>query len=209
MSDFGTLRIAPTGPPGSLRRSLLIDEVEALVSSRDVVRALDLHDGDTVDESQLLASVSAEEPTWAQQRAYRLLNYRERSVAELSDRLSDDGYTKDTVSAVVSRLADLGLVDDSRFAATFVRSKASAGWGRSRIVRALRTAGVSDDLVQAALDEEYPDDDLPRMRAIARRSTVRTRKDADRLVSRLLRQGYDARQARQVANELLSEASED
>jgi len=55
--------------------------------------------------------------------AYRLLNYRERSVKELEDRLIRKGFTKEISTKVVADLKALGLVDDYKFARAFIEGR--------------------------------------------------------------------------------------
>ena len=59
----------------------------------------------------------------AWESALRLLNYRERSIQELTGRLQEKHYTPDTVTAVIRRLKELDLLDDIKFARLWARSR--------------------------------------------------------------------------------------
>lgn len=75
-------------------------------------------------------------------RATFLLDRRDYSSKELTDKLRADGYWSDVTTACLVRLRDLGLVNDARYADVFVRSKLYAGWGITKIERALTQRGV-------------------------------------------------------------------
>lgn len=88
----------------------------------------------------------------ARKRTERLINTRDRSSAELKDRLTRIGFTDEVVQHEVAAAVDAGLVDDQRFARLFIQGKTNRGWGQARIVSELRRFGI--DL---RLYEGYPE----------------------------------------------------
>ena len=68
----------------------------------------------------------------ARERVEQLVSRRDYSAEELGTRLRRDGYPGDVVERRVCRARESGVVDDARYAASFVRSKALAGWGRTK-----------------------------------------------------------------------------
>jgi regulatory protein len=114
---------------------------------------------------------------------------------ELSQRLLDNGYPAGVVDTVVDRFCEVELVDDARFASAWVRTRASAGYGRRRIARELAEKGVDESIAQAALDDELTDDEMSRARASLRGRQPRDAKDRERLVRRLVSRGFDFRTA--------------
>ena len=67
-----------------------------------------------------------------------------------------DGDT-DQASRMVDALAEDRYVDDARYAAAFAREKASLqGWGPIKIRFQLRSKGISDEVIAAALEEIEP-----------------------------------------------------
>src|ERR1700748_3229031 len=82
----------------------------------------------------------------------RLLTARARTRAELEGQLTKRGYPEDVSTRVLDRLADVGLIDDTDFAEQWVRSRrVNAGKGKRALAAELRTKGVDDDVVTAAL----------------------------------------------------------
>jgi regulatory protein len=60
-------------------------------------------------------------------------------------------------SGLVDSLAEDRYVDDARYASAFAREKASLqGWGPIKIRFQLRSKGVSDEVISAALEEVEP-----------------------------------------------------
>ncbi len=82
----------------------------------------------------------------------RLLTVRARTRAELSSRLAQRGYPDDVAQTVLRRLEAVGLVDDEDFADQWVRTRqAHAGKGKRALAAELRTKGVDDRVIAAAL----------------------------------------------------------
>ena len=100
------------------------------------------------------------------QKALRLLSLREHSRSELARKLDGLG-TPEEVAAILDRMSELGLQSDQRYAEVWVRSKA-ARFGTQRMRRELAQRGVSDAIIEAALDAETPASDLDRARAVWR-----------------------------------------
>lgn len=192
--------IETAGPDGRARR-LLFSQGEPRLTSASVVRSLGLEVTQSYDEQELAALLGAAEAEHARERALRLLGYRERAVGELRCRLIDDGYPPPVADAVAARFAELGFVDDARFAGMFARSRAAAGYGRSRVARELAGHGVDAATVCRALDECFGDtDELERARAALRGSVAADRKERDRLVRRLVTRGFSFSTALRAVN---------
>jgi regulatory protein len=86
--------------------------------------------------------------------AYRYINRRERSVAEVRARLERSEIPEAEIDAAIEELTQFGYLDDARYAAVFTQDKRNLeSWGNDRIARALRERGVSRDLIEAALAE--------------------------------------------------------
>ena len=83
----------------------------------------------------------------------RLLTARARTRAELEGQLAKRGYPYDVSKRVLDRLTQVGLIDDADFAEQWVRSRrANAGKGKRALAAELRTKGVDNDVITAALD---------------------------------------------------------
>src|SRR6476661_2606779 len=147
-----------------------------------------------------LTSKSAELSREEQARALclRLLTARARTRAELAGQLAKRGYPDDVSIQVLDRLAGVGLIDDTDFAEQWVRSRRmNAGKGKRALAAELRTKGVDNEVITAAL--AYIDAGAERGRAeqLVRDKLRREKlgdgddtKVARRLVGMLARRGY-------------------
>ena len=200
------VRIEDAGPDRKARRLVFDDDTPSRITSAAAVKELCLTADAAVDADALEDALAEVEPGLAKERALRLLGYRERSEVELAAKLGDSGYGEAIVAPIVARFRELGLVDDERFAGTFVRSRVAAGLGTRRIQRELAEKGVSTHVASAALDQDCPvEAQLSRARESLRGRTATDRKTRDRLVRWLVSRGYDL----STAIEAVAETSAD
>lgn len=86
--------------------------------------------------------------------ALRFLEVRSRSISEVRRRLRLAGYPADLIEGAVTRLVEIGFLDDAAFARAWVESRDRA---RPRGERALRLElgqkGVARDVTDTALEE--------------------------------------------------------
>jgi regulatory protein len=80
----------------------------------------------------------------------RFLEARSRSIAEVRRRLGDAGYRAELVDGAISRLIDLGVLDDEQFARLWIESRDRA---RPRGERALRQELALKGVDRATVDE--------------------------------------------------------
>ena len=84
------------------------------------------------------------------QVALTYLGRRERTVAEMRQRLERAGADEAAVEQVVGELREQSLLDDQRYATLFVQDKRNLeGWGRERIGRTLAERGIERELIAA------------------------------------------------------------
>jgi regulatory protein len=149
----------------------------------------------------------------AKDRALGLLGYRVRSRSELSSRLLRAGYSEEEVTAALDDLEAVGLVDDEQFAKDLATHELrSRGSGRRLAMASLRRAGVSSDLAERVLGEAAPAEEEDRAEDVARAKLRRFRGLDEvtayrRLLSYLLRRGYEGSVARAAAKRALASES--
>jgi regulatory protein len=147
----------------------------------------------------------------------RLLTARARTRAELAGQLTKRGYPDDVSALVLDRLADVGLVDDEDFAEQWVRSRrVHAGKGKRALAAELRTKGVDDEVIAAALDDIDASAERSRAEQLVADKLRRERltdgtddtKVARRLVGMLARRGYHQSMAFDVVKVALASERE-
>ena len=146
----------------------------------------------------------------------RLLTVRARTRAELAERLTKRGFPVDVSERVLDRLTTVGLVDDQDFAQQWVRSRhVNAGKGKRALVSELRTKGVDDEVITAALADVDSDAERVRAEQLVADKLRRERltdddepKLARRLVAMLARRGYGQSMAFDVVKVALANERE-
>lgn len=96
---------------------------------------------------------AVDDPAVVLEAAARFLEARSRSVQEVRRRLTGAGYQPDLVEGAISRLIELGMLDDSVFAQAWVESRDRARPRGERAIREeLRTKGIERALVDDVLE---------------------------------------------------------
>lgn len=142
--------------------------------------------------------------------ALRILNYRFNSEAELRRKLRAKKFGPDDIDVAIARLYREKWLDDERFAAAFVRTRANKRVGKLRIRRELQAAGVTGDTAEEAIAENVdPERERESLEALcARRVRVLVRRhgaeylESDeahaKLAAYLVGHGYDSALVREV-----------
>lgn len=100
-------------------------------------------------------------------QAIKLLARRDHSRAELAKKLAPLG-TSEEINAVLDQLEQTGLLSDARAAAAYVRGHA-ARFGAAKLKHALRAKGIGAELIAASLEQQGPEGELQRARALWQR----------------------------------------
>jgi regulatory protein len=127
--------------------------------------------------------------------AYRYLNRRERTVAEMRRHLVARGCREHEAEAAIEQLLDEGYLDDGRYAQLFAEDKrVLEQWGTERIERALLQRGIDRELIDDVLGDDQDEGDLARALALLEHRVPqppRDRRERDRALGILLRKGYE------------------
>jgi regulatory protein len=184
-------RIEHAGPDLRARRVIFSDGSPTRVTSAAAIREIGLEEGTAVVPEALDDALSSVELPLAKERALLLLGYREHSANELERKLRDSGYSADVATAVVKRFVEVQLVDDSRFASAWVRSRRASGYGTRRVRQELERKGIDAETIGAALADEADDaDELARALAALGSRKATDRRSRERLIRRLASRGF-------------------
>ena len=108
--------------------------------------------GQELDEVKIASLKTQETHEAAFQRALLYLNVRERSSNELRQHLHQHGMEEDVIQAVMERLERSGLVDDQRFARSWVENRQEfRPRSRRALAYELRQRGVTGEAAEQAL----------------------------------------------------------
>jgi len=142
-----------------------------------------------------VTSPSEERLQHALDAGYRFLGRRDRTVAEVRERLEAEEVEAEVVDEAIAELSRQGYLDDARYARRFAEDRRTIdAWGAERIERRLLAVGVEPALVAAALGERGAAEELEAAIAVLRRRFPHAPADdrgRDRALGLLVRKGYD------------------
>ncbi|MBC6461828.1 recombination regulator RecX [Actinomadura sp. HBU206391] len=145
----------------------------------------------------------------AREICLRLLTMAPRTRAQLADALKRRGVPDEVADDVLSRFAEVGLIDDRAFAEAWVQSRhAGRGLARRALAAELRRRGVADETVDEAVSALDPRQEENAARELVARRLAATRghdpaKRTRRLLGVLARKGYSPGLSYRVVKEAL------
>ena len=134
----------------------------------------------------------------ARQICLRLLTAAPRTRTQLAQALHRRGVPTEAAEAVLSRFADVGLIDDAAFARAWVESRHySRGLSRRSLSAELRRQGVQTEEIREAVDTLDPEQEVATARRLVEQKMASTRGQppearARRVAGTLARKGYPA-----------------
>ena len=147
----------------------------------------------------------------ARQICLRMLAAAPRTRAQLATALRRRGVPGEAAEAVLSRFAEVKLIDDAMFASAWVESRHHGRGLSGRLLAAeLRQRGVPSQDVQAAVARLDPEQEIATARSLLAHRLAATRGQpmparARRLIGMLARKGYSQALAYRVAREALEQ----
>ncbi|MET9397189.1 regulatory protein RecX [Kitasatospora sp. NPDC002965] len=157
------------------------------------------------------AEESVDPATRARDICLRLLTGAAKSRKQLADALRKREIPDEVTEEVLTRLEEVGLIDDAAFARAWVESRhAVRGLSRRALAQELRTRGVTGEQAEQALAQLDHDDETEAARALVDRRLRTTRglerqARTRRLVGMLARRGYSEGLAFRVVRAALDE----
>ena len=145
----------------------------------------------------------------------RLLTAAPRTRAQLADALRRRRIPADAAESVLSRFAEVGLIDDATFASAWVESRHyGRGLGRRALAAELSRRGVDQGDIEAAVDQLSAETERATALALVERRLASTTGPSEaarikKLVGMLARKGYSAGLAYSVVKEAVERAGQD
>jgi regulatory protein len=146
------------------------------------------------------------------ERALGLLARREHSARELKAKLAARAGTREEAGVVVEQLTDQDLQSDTRFGDSLARQRSAQGYGPRRIQAELRSHGLSDAEIRAAIAELDVDWAALAAAQLRRRYGARAASDREERGVRaafLLRRGFDPATVRAVTRAEVDDPGEE
>ena len=159
--------------------------------------------------ADLMHEIRGLEETCAMERLAGMIDRRDYSCKEASDKLRLDGFSSSAIDGALRRALESGMLDDARFAGAFMRSKLQAGWGIRRIEQSLYQRGIDAGEVEgwpeAFLDGES---EFDRALDAASRRRVPDKNAFPKIVRFLMGRGFSAGVASDVARTIIERQRE-
>jgi regulatory protein len=160
------------------RADIYVDGVLAFALRLDVVTMSRLSVGDELAPARRIHLEAEDQRLGALEAALRLLSLGPRSERDLRERLERRrGFNSEAVDQAVSRMRELGYVDDATFAKFYVQARQASPRSKRALAFELGRKGVDRGHTEVALEGH---DDLEAAYAAAQRR-LRSLRDADRV----------------------------
>ena len=182
---------------------LFLDGEAAVKLDTQVFLQSGLKPGDQVSDQELFELIQASDARRAQEKALYLLEYRNYSKRELTEKIARTAASREAAQAAAGRMEELGLIDDRRFGEDYARELFSRkGYGARRAAQELRRKGLDQELVQE-LVEKYggPEQSGENIRRVLEKKYPGWREDEKarrRAFAALQRLGYSYQEVREA-----------
>lgn len=141
--------------------------------------------------------------------AANVLTYKNRSAQALYDRLIEKEIGAEDAAYAVSRLKELGFLNDEEYGISLVRQCRAKGWGKSRIKQELRKKQLEPGLSEYLLEDFEPDYEKMKKLIASKLKDGKHDKDAvRRTADSLLRRGFDWEQIKKALSEYIDQLEE-
>jgi len=139
--------------------------------------------------------------------AFRLLKYRDRSEKEIVNRLKKKKVSREVIEKVIAELKSLSLLDDRKFAKSWIQERIRKGYGLLKIKVELKEKGIDQDLLKDLLQDINKDAwVLPQIRELVQKRIKKYNKiDLNvkrKILSYLVRRGFPYEKVIRVLKEL-------
>ena len=183
-------------------RIYLNDEPAFLLGTQDI-KELDLREGMELSHEMLSAIYGEVLKKRARQRCLDILLLRDKTEAELADKLRREEFPEETAADAVAYAKSFGYVDDLRYCENYIAARKESK-SRAALRTELLRRGVSADVIERALEEEGgPDCEAQIRRLMEKKHFSREtagEKETRRFIAFLLRRGYSWNDIKKVLN---------
>jgi regulatory protein len=98
-------------------------------------------------------SIKMSNPSQIRHIAIQLLARRDHSRLELQKKLLERSFSREEIDALLPELIEKNLLNDVRFAQSYIRMRTAKGYGAIRIAEELRERGIDKEIISTELDD--------------------------------------------------------
>lgn len=171
----------------------LAQEMKIYIHS-EIIRKYNVAKGMELSEEEADRLIYENDLRRARERALYLMESRDHSYRELFDKL-EKNYSEDICFEVCNRLAEIGVINDRRYAEKLCRQLFEVKkLGRYRVRQEMRLKGLGSEIIEEAM-ENFSEEDEPfeRLEKLVEQKYERyltDRKGVEKVRNALARKGY-------------------
>lgn len=179
----------------------LAQEMKIYIHS-EIIRKYNVAKGMELSEEEADRLIYENDLRRARERALYLMESRDHSYRELFDKL-EKNYSEDICFEVCNRLAEIGVINDRRYAEKLCRQLFEVKkLGRYRVKREMRLKGLSSEIIEETM-ENFSEEDEPfeRLKKLVEQKYERyltDRKGVEKVKNALARKGYSFGEIKEV-----------
>mgnify|MGYP005981623691 FL=1 len=179
----------------------LAQEMKIYIHS-EIIRKYNVAKGMELSEEEADRLIYENDLRRARERALYLMESRDHSYRELFDKL-EKNYSEDICFEVCNRLAEIGVINDRRYAEKLCRQLFEVKkLGRYRVRQEMRLKGLGSEIIEEAM-ENFSEEDEPfeRLEKLVEQKYERyltDRKGVEKVRNALARKGYSFGEIKEV-----------
>lgn len=168
----------------------------------EIIRKYNVAKGMELSEEEADRLIYENDLRRARERALYLMESRDHSYRELFDKL-EKNYSEDICFEVCNRLAEIGVINDRRYAEKLCRQLFDVKkLGRYRVRQEMRLKGLGSEIIEEAM-ENFSEEDEPfeRLEKLVEQKYERyltDRKGVEKVKNALARKGYSFGEIKEV-----------
>lgn len=173
------------------RYSVYVDEKYSFSLSETALLESGISSGRELTDSELIAFKQLSQDDKIYGQALRYIAMRSHTTWEMQSYMERKGAPPALIEEIVTKLTDLGLLDDLKYAKSFANDRRLLRSSSKRKITAdLRAKRVSDSVIREAIGSD-PDEERDALAAMIVRKRRQTKyQDDQKLMQYLARQGY-------------------
>lgn len=183
-------------PQDKKKLKICLDNGEEFILYKGEAAKLSLFEKEIVDDAkyqQIMKEILGKRAT---KRAMHLLEQQERTEKQLRDKLRQNGYPERCIEQAIDYVKSYHYIDDYRYATVYIRYHQEKE-SRQKLMQKLMMRGISRDIIQQALEEEFVTDECAQIRELLRKRQFNP-DNADEVTRRkmaqfLMRKGFKSR----------------
>lgn len=187
------------------RVNIYIDGEFAAGLYKDTVVKYHLYENKEITPAEISSIKEFEEFIDAKEKVLNFISYRERSQKEIKDYLSNKEVCRETIDKVLSDLEKAGLIDDRRFALTWIKNRNKINpRGNFALRLELQKKGIEEDEIEKLLGDIDEKENARKVLNKAVKKYGIKASSKNKILKYLQRRGFSIKTSIEVLEELLT-----